>query len=153
MSIPGGVHRRAVIHIAGVGALLAGCRSGTGDDTDSGGSIGTPAAVPSPSAESPSAESPTGGDVIAKTSDIPVGGGTITAEFVVTQPAPGTYKAFSNVCTHQGCKVAEVADKSIKCHCHNSTFDIATGEPTGGPAPKALAETPVKVSGDGIVRS
>jgi Rieske Fe-S protein len=147
MNIPDGLPRRAVIHIAGAGVLLAGCSSGTGDDTSAGtAATGTPAPAP---AQSTSA----GGDALAKTSDVPVGGGTVTADYVVTQPESGTFKAFSNVCTHQGCKVAEVADKSIKCHCHGSTFDIATGEPTGGPAPKGLTETPVKVSGDSVVRA
>ncbi len=144
-----GVDRRAVIGMAGAagtGMLLAAC----GDsDSDSGSDTGSGSTGAATTAASTTAAA--GGDVITKASDVPVGGGVITDTYVVTQPESGTYKAFSNVCTHQGCKVAEVADKVIKCNCHQSTFDITTGAPTGGPATKSLAETAVKESDGNIV--
>lgn len=50
------------------------------------------------------------GTDLGPTSDIPVGGGTIFQDerVVVTQPEEGTFKAFTAVCTHQGCVVSEV---------------------------------------------
>ena len=41
-------------------------------------------------------------------SKVPVGGGVIldNADYVITQPKKGTYKAFSKICTHMGCPVA-----------------------------------------------
>jgi len=76
------------------------------------------------SAASPSSGSGTGsgaGDTIP-TTDIPEGGGKIFAsdKIVVTQPVAGEFKAFTAVCTHQGCIVANVKDGTINCTCHAS---------------------------------
>ena len=48
-----------------------------------------------------------GGQVVGSKADVPEGSGTVFREqrFVVTQPTPGDFKAFSAVCTHQGCLV------------------------------------------------
>jgi nitrite reductase/ring-hydroxylating ferredoxin subunit len=50
------------------------------------------------------------GQVVGSTSDIPEGGGTVFPDqkVVVTQPGKGDFKAFSAVCTHQGCLVKSV---------------------------------------------
>ena len=69
---------------------------------------------------------------------------------VITQPTAGDYKAFSAVCTHQGCTVNAVADGVITCPCHGSTFDIATGDVKQGPATKALPTKSVTVGAEGI---
>lgn len=89
---------------------------------------------------------------LAQKADIPVGGGKVfdSAKVVVTQPTEGDYKAFSAVCTHQGCTVSGVEGGTINCACHGSKFDIATGEVKGGPATKALPEKKVTVGADGI---
>ena len=86
------------------------------------------------------------------TSDVPVGGGTILTDqkVVVTQPTAGEFKAFTAVCTHQGCLVASVADGVITCPCHGSTFSAADGAVISGPAPSPLAAVPVTVSGTQI---
>ncbi|MGW1665128.1 Rieske (2Fe-2S) protein [Streptomyces microflavus] len=93
-----------------------------------------------------------GGAVLAKTADIPEGGGVVfTAQkVVVTQPSAGEFKAFSATCTHQGCAVKDVVDNVITCPCHNSTFDAATGSPTGGPATQPLPTREISVAGDSI---
>jgi nitrite reductase/ring-hydroxylating ferredoxin subunit len=81
------------------------------------------------------------------TSAVPVGGGKILTEqkVVVTQPAKGEFKAFTAVCTHQGCVVDTVQDGQIICPCHRSHFSIEDGSPTSGPARTALAEKHVSV--------
>ena len=88
----------------------------------------------------------------AKTSEIPVGGGKVfdTQKVVVTQPTAGQFKAFTAVCTHQGCTVSTVKDGTINCPCHGSKYSIADGSVQGGPAPAPLAAKTVTVNGDEI---
>lgn len=126
----------AAVGAAGVAAALTAC----GGAADTGGSD-----TPRPAGSGDGANG--AGAVLAKTSDIPVGGGMVLAGegLVVTQPTAGTFKAFSSKCTHQGCAVKGVADGVITCPCHNSTFDAATGEATGGPATVPLPEKRIRV--------
>src|SRR5690348_3630109 len=60
------------------------------------------------------------GSALAKTSDIPEGGGKIFKDsgVVVTQPTAGEFKAFSSKCTHQGCAVSGITNGVITCPCH-----------------------------------
>ena len=57
----------------------------------------------------------------------------------------GTYKAFTAVCTHQGCTV-NFAKKSaqFQCPCHGGIYDAKTGEVLSGPPPAPLAAIAVK---------
>ena len=141
-----GIDRRTVIRSAGIvgagavgAATLAACGS-----SDTGSSASTPAAGAATSA------APAGGAI--KVSDIPVGGGKVFAaeKIVVTQPKAGEFKAFSAICTHQGCTVAKVADGTIDCPCHGSKFDMTTGAVKGGPAPAPLPLRTATVSGTSI---
>ena len=95
---------------------------------------------------------PRGGAPFTTTSDIPVGGGTIFEdhEVVVTQPTEGEFKAFSSICTHQGCPVGRVEDGTIQCPCHGSKFAIADGSVTDGPATEPLPELPLSIEGEDI---
>ncbi len=137
--------RRAVMGgFVGVGVgvpLLAACGS---DDSSSDSSAGTSGGSTS-----------TG--PIGKTSDVPVGGAKIyTAEKVmVSQPTSGDFKAFSTICTHQGCAIKQLnaAQKEIECNCHHSTFSITDGSVKQGPANKPLNELKVAVSGEEITVS
>lgn len=137
--------RRTVIRTAGiVGLGVAGATTltacGGGTSSTAGGA--------------PSSASGAGGAATEaiKVTDIPVGGGKVfaVAKVVVTQPKAGEFKAFSAICTHKGCTVAGVANGTITCPCHASTFDAGTGQVTGGPAPAPLPGKSVKVSGGTI---
>jgi Rieske Fe-S protein len=91
------------------------------------------------------------GQVLGVAKDVPLGGGVIFKDkkIVVTQPAEGEYKAFSAVCTHQGCLVNEVNNGTINCDCHGSKFAIADGSVSDGPAPTPLPAQQVSVTEDG----
>lgn len=101
---------------------------------------------------SPPASSAPADTVLAKTADVPVGGGLIIgdSQVVITQPTAGTFKAFTSVCTHQQCQVASVEGGTINCTCHGSKFDINDGSVVKDPAPQPLAAKQIKVSGDSI---
>ncbi|WP_406860039.1 Rieske (2Fe-2S) protein [Streptomyces sp. HUAS MG47] len=157
--------RRTVL-LAGAGSLAALAATGCGSDNGSdGGATPTPTTAepttqpttaPSPTASptaSPTgATSPPAGEALAKTSDIPVGGGTVFAEqkVVVTQPTAGEFKAFSAICTHMGCTVNKVADGTIDCPCHGSKYRITDASVVAGPAPRPLPPEQITVSGDQI---
>ncbi|MFJ4651786.1 ubiquinol-cytochrome c reductase iron-sulfur subunit [Nocardia sp. NPDC088792] len=87
---------------------------------------------------------------LAAVSDVPVGGGIIVGDTVITQPVAGTFDGFSSTCTHLGCKVNAIADGLIKCPCHGSEYRL-DGTVAQGPAARSLDSKPVKVSGDRIV--
>ena len=142
---PEGPSRRVVLASAGtvaVGAVtLAGCGSAGQTASDVASSAGDVASSATKAVK----------DAISKAA-VPVGGGKIFADqkVVVTQPTSGEFKAFSAVCTHQACIVADVSDGTINCACHGSKFDITTGAVKNGPASSPLPEKKVTVSGDGI---
>ncbi|MFF4963416.1 Rieske (2Fe-2S) protein [Streptomyces sp. NPDC001037] len=137
---------------AGLAAALTACGSGDGssDTADTGSTPGTTG--PTQGSASPEAGEAAGGTALARTSDIPEGGGKIFKDrgVVVTQPTAGTYKAFSAKCTHQGCAVSRISDGVIVCPCHNSHFSVADGSVKQGPATQPLATEKITVSGDEI---
>ncbi|MEU4691299.1 Rieske (2Fe-2S) protein [Actinoplanes sp. NPDC023714] len=138
----------------GATAVLAACGTdGTGTNPNGTDFDADPAPAGSTAAGSGDSggDSGGGGEVVVAAADVKVGGGVITDKLVVTQPTEGTYKAFSKVCTHQGCEVSEIADGQIICRCHNSFFSVKDGAPTSGPAQQPLAETKVELDGDNIV--
>lgn len=92
------------------------------------------------------------GAALTTTDAVPVGSGVILADekVVVTQPTEGDFKAYANICTHQGCALESISPEGIRCPCHGSVFDVATGEPVSGPADSALSELPITVDGDSI---
>ncbi|MFD3997767.1 Rieske 2Fe-2S domain-containing protein [Streptomyces sp. NPDC058548] len=128
-----GVARRTVVAAAGgtgLVAVLAACGGGGTED------------------KSAAAE----GETLARTADIPVGGGKILADkgVVITQPKAGEFKAFSSKCTHAGCAVSSIKDGVIVCPCHQSHFDVSDGSVKSGPAGSPLPPTPIQVVGDAI---
>jgi len=156
--------RRALLIGAGVtcAAALAGC---TTYDANNGGLAGpaptTGGAATSGSAAAPSAASTGAASgsaapaaaALATTAEVPEGGGKIIdgKNIVITQPQAGSFKAFTAVCTHQGCIVNSVADGTIDCPCHGSKFSIKDGSVVNGPATSPLTPVAIKVAGTSIV--
>ncbi len=131
---------------ASLGRLLA---SGPTGGSAAGGVTATPAPA--------GTGTPSGVKVLAA-SAVPVGG---AAYFVdpaqqipayAVQPARGTFRAFSAICTHAGCTVQfEQAYEAFVCPCHGSVFDAADGSVVQGPAPSPLAGIPIASGPDGAL--
>jgi len=143
--------RRAVVAGSGilaVSAALAACSS----DRKPGAAPASPESSTS-TAQPPSDSAAPTGKRLASTSDIPVGGGKVfpADKVVVTQPTPGTFEAFSAICTHRGCTVNKVADGTIDCPCHGSKYAIKDGSVVNGPAQRSLAARQITISGDAVV--
>ncbi len=156
--------RRTVL--MGAGALGATCFLAACGTAQYGGSYGTnpngsdydpnPAPAGSKGADAGDDDSggeAAGGTVLVAVDEVPEGGGVIKGNYVITQPSQGKFKAFSKVCTHQGCDVNKVDGGVIKCPCHGSQFSIQDGSVQGGPAPRGLPATKVKVSGKNVVKA
>jgi Rieske Fe-S protein len=121
----------ALAGVAGIGLTACGGSSDAASGTTDSGST---------AASSGSTE-------LGATSDVPVGGAKLykDAKLVVSQPTKGTYKAFSAVCTHQGCVCDAVSGTTLSCPCHGSAFNAETGAVEKGPATAALAAATVTV--------
>ncbi len=137
------------------GMALAGCSSTPDSDT---GTAPTPTPTP---AETDAAEPTAGetgdspGERLAATSDVAVGGGVVLAAsservVILTHPAADQFEAFDARCPHAGCRMFQVASNTITCNCHKSTFDAATGDRLGGPAPTGLTPVNITVEGDAV---
>jgi Rieske Fe-S protein len=163
--------RRAVLAgVAGAAALLTGCQA-YGQSTQpepqpaDAGPAATGPAEPAPGTTGPgdpAASAPGGttpakpaGKPLVETAKVPVGGGVILEgeRLVVTQPQAGVFKAFSAVCTHQGCTVTGVDNGIIECGCHGSRFRATDGSVAGGPANAPLRETRVTSDATTVYRT
>jgi len=132
--------RRAALTVVGVNAVAL-----TATACSTYGTSAPPAASPRKAA----------GGTLGKTTEIEVGGGKVfpDQQVVVTQPEAGKFKAFSAVCTHQGCVVNDVSKGTINCPCHGSKFKVADGSVAAGPASRPLPARDVTVQGDSVVLS
>lgn len=152
----GALDRRRLLNGAAVLGITAPLLAACGSDDGTSSSSASPEPDSSPSATKDS-EPSGGGDrpSLAATADVPVGGGVIVdaEKAVVTQPSEGEFKAFTAICTHQGCVVSAVADNEINCACHGSTFSAEDGSVVTGPATAPLEEISVQVRGGDVVRS
>ncbi|HEY0639605.1 MAG TPA: Rieske (2Fe-2S) protein, partial [Pseudonocardiaceae bacterium] len=118
-----------------------GSGSGAGATTTGGGAATTPGG---------------GGTagVLAKMSDVPVGGGIIVegdgGPVLLVQPTAGQIKAYNPACTHQGTQVEPPQGGVMTCPNHGSQFAAADGSVKKGPANGPLAAVEVTVSGEEI---
>lgn len=122
------------VAVIGAGAALTACGGGDSTGSASTGNSGDTGGT-----------KPSAGTSIGKASDVPVGGGKIFADqkVVVTQLSAGDFKAYSAVCTHQGCIVSSIDKSEIHCACHGSAYSIKDGSVVNGPATRALASESV----------
>lgn len=100
----------------------------------------------------------TGGTVLANLSSLPVGACTTyttpdsgdTAFLIHEQD--GSVKSFSNICTHRPYQLTyDQSQQAFYCPLHGATFDINSGEVTGGPARYGLQSFKVQVNKQGQV--
>ncbi len=146
---------------AAVGRALNGSKPGAPTP-----SLGAPATVSQPSVPGPAATTGTGpaqsvapppstaggGVAIGAASAVPVGGAasftdpTTSQPAYVVQPRAGQFKAFSAVCTHQGCTVDfSRSGNQFSCPCHGALFDATSGAVLQGPAQDPLPAVNVSV--------
>ncbi|KFZ78608.1 ferredoxin [Amycolatopsis sp. MJM2582] len=130
------------------GAAVAGAAAGAvaltacgSDSKPSGSTAAPPAAAP--------------GETLTALSDLQVGQAKAAKtadgkDVIITRTAEGTAAAFSAICTHQGCAVVPEGAE-LKCPCHNSIFDAATGAVKKGPADQPLPSIAVKVTNGQVV--
>jgi Rieske Fe-S protein len=147
----------AGVGLVGLAGAITACGASGSSSSPAAGMNSTPAVGPTiatvPTASSAQSASGAGAaDALARTSEIPVGGGKIfdTQLVVVTQPTAGEYKAFSAVCTHMGCIVNQISMGRIDCPCHGSEYSISDGAVLAGPAPRPLPAKQIKITGDSI---
>lgn len=126
--------RRSAVGLAGAAAgslTLSACSSSQSESlTDDTGGPSAPTDMAA------AADVPVGGVIKATASGVSV---------MIAQPSEGQFRAFSSVCTHQGCQLNAQMEKTMTCPCHSSVFSLEDGSPTGGPAETALAQFPVEV--------
>jgi ubiquinol-cytochrome c reductase iron-sulfur subunit len=70
--------------------------------------------------------------------------------------SPQGFVAYSRVCTHAGCPIAQYEDEEhiLVCPCHQSTFDALHGaRPIFGPAGRALPQLPLMIDAQGDLRA
>jgi Rieske Fe-S protein len=160
MSDPASASRRGVL--VGASAACAAMVTGCSTYNANNGGINAPAPTSAASTGGPTSggtasggAGSAGANVLTTTVKVPVGGGQILVpqKIVVTQPTADSFKAFTAVCTHQGCTVGTVAGGTIDCPCHGSKFSIKDGSVVNGPATLPLAAIAIKVEGTSIVEA
>ena len=77
-----------------------------------------------------------------------VGGFAYKGDIIIIRTSNSVYIALSKVCTHQGCTVTyNSSNNNLPCPCHGSLYNI-NGTVINGPAPNALKNYNVSLSGN-----
>ena len=71
-------------------------------------------------------------------------------EVAVVREGEQEVRAFSAICTHQGCTV-RAEEEDLHCPCHGSTFALTDGSVISGPAEEPLPEFPVEIQDGNVV--
>src|SRR5918998_1863854 len=162
---PSATTRRSVLHAVGLAVLTGGTSAVVGACSDDRGN-GTPSDAPptpadsvTPGSSSP-ATSPSPSPVAASPNrsavaavDVPVGGGGVLSEadYVITQPTAGDFRAFTKFCAHRQCPPASVGGGMINCMCHGGRYSMYDGSVQAGPPPEPLRAVEVTVAGGWVV--
>ncbi len=79
----------------------------------------------------------------------PVDAGSAT---VALARVDGDWHAVDAWCTHAECPLSDgwLEGAAIRCACHGSLFDLATGEVLEGPAEEPVLVYPTRVVGDRV---
>lgn len=118
----------------------------------------TPGGAANPGTGNVPSEIPTGGTPyqVGKVSELPVGttaAGTANGlDVMLFRPDETTVLAYTDICTHAGCKVAPNGE-DFKCPCHGSLFKGADGTVISGPAMAALPRFAAAIDGEWITVS
>lgn len=95
--------------------------------------------------------------LVARLDELPVGGAK-TFEYpeagttrLLVRTGPRAFVAYDQKCTHLQCPVIPVVrEGKIHCPCHNGWFDLATGEPRGGPPQRRLPRVDLELRGEEV---
>ena len=76
----------------------------------------------------------------------------VSGKEVLVAKLKDRFYALGNVCTHNGCRLSggKIRDGKIRCPCHGSVFDPATGKVLQGPAEKPVPVYHIKVENGSI---
>jgi nitrite reductase/ring-hydroxylating ferredoxin subunit len=88
----------------------------------------------------------------ARLADETVVGARVGNTLVALARVCGAWFAVEAWCTHAECPLSDgwVEDEAIRCACHGSLFDLATGAPLEGPADEAVRTYPTRVVGERV---
>jgi Rieske Fe-S protein len=98
------------------------------------------------------------GPVVGKLAAIPVGNvlafttpNSGTSAYLV-HAIDGSVKAFSRICTHEGCEVGfNQPNQVFVCPCHGAVFDATSGAVLRSPARRPLQSFPVQLDASGNI--
>jgi nitrite reductase/ring-hydroxylating ferredoxin subunit len=100
--------------------------------------------------EAPSREAGAGFMAVARADDLKEGEVRAFKVFdtrVAVANVGGTFYAFDDTCTHEGCSLAEgdLEETTLTCRCHGSQFEVSSGAVLQGPAQVAVKSHDTRV--------